>query len=297
MRITHCLISCDSNPEYLEFWPVTAKAWLKLGIQPVLFYIATDENAHPEVVAGCPVYVFEPLPDIPIKIQASTLRFWGCHYYPRDIVLPCDIDLIPLSKKFFVDRLCDISDDSYAHLRPHWRRNQLKDGRPYGRITEEQVLRECPTNEINYLTACYHIARGDTMKRVLDCSDSWENFCRKTVPYWYIRPDGVNCIPLDEQKRRMEAHITPNTGDEIYHSLKVAIAQSHGESVKLLPYSSEEFDWICRTKYGGGWRPYDEEKLRSGFYSAIHCRRPYSEHREIIDNLIDMHDSSTPRTD
>lgn len=289
MRITHCLMSCDSNPDYLEFWPVVAKAWLKLGIRPVLFYIATNKDARPVEVMNTGLHTFEPLPDIPIKIQASTLRYWGCRYYPEDIVIASDVDLIPLSKKFFVDRLQEIENDYYVYIRAYPRPSNK---RKHGLITSPEILRDYPFEAANYLIACYHVGRGDIMSRVWDFSDSWADSCRKMIPYWYmVESGGKRVISYEKQIKRMEKKQAPFCGDEIYPSLRVALSEHTGQDkIKLMTTSEDEFDWIDR--YIGG---HDKDKLRAGRYSAVHCRRPYSKHKQDIDEFLHLHDSLFPQ--
>ena len=293
MRITHCLMSCDSNPEYLEFWPVVAKAWLKLGIQPVLFYIASDKHA-PLEIADCPVHIFDPIPDIPIKLQSYALRLWGCRHYPNDIVVISDIDVIPLSKKFLTDCLRDIDDDYYVHRRVWPRINQKINPRNapnYGRIGSEDILREHAIDHANYLPICYNIARGDIMSRVLGFSDSWENDFRRIVPYWYkASPPGKSFSP-EQLLENMNNHKFPYNGDEIYVSVMVEIARRNGQKVKLLSYSKKDFDWIFRNIPENC----NKEKLRSGYYTCLHAPRPYSKYKEAIDAFLNLHDSLQSR--
>ena len=287
MRITYCLMSCDSNPEYLDFWPVVAKACLKLGMRPVLFYIATDENAIPAAVAGGQVHTFEPIPDIPITIQASTLRYWGCVSYPDDVVMVNDIDLIPLSKKFFIDRLHNINNDDYVHIPPIAR--PLPKPR-YGTITSDDILKNYPIDQAAYLNAVYHIAHGDIMRKVLGFSNSWPESCRKTAPHWYKINRDRKHIPPEKQIEYIRSHHNPSFGDEIYPSIMAAMAEKRGERINLLPYFGDEFSWLNR----GIPKNPDKEKLRSGYYSALHAPRPYSKHKTAIDNFLNLHDSLCP---
>ena len=285
MRITHCLLSCNSNPAYLEFWPVVANACLNLGMRPVLFYIVTDKNALPAAVAGGTVHTFEPLPDISIKIQASILRYWGCRWYLNDIVMAGEMDLIPLSRKFFIDRLRDIDDNSYVQIPASPRLE-------YGIMTSADILHGYPIEKAKYLQACHHIGRGEVMSRVWDFSDSWEASCRQIIPYWYKVDGPGKPIPLADQIKHMQENRQPFRGDEIYPSLRVALLQQQEkERIELLPYSQEEFDWICRvppTPDRGLPDNYSEENLRLGYYSAVHAPRPYSRHRTAIDRLLNL---------
>ena len=43
MKIKYAIMSSDSNPLYLDFWPIVSKVWKeKFDIEPILYYI--DEN-------------------------------------------------------------------------------------------------------------------------------------------------------------------------------------------------------------------------------------------------------------
>ena len=276
-------MSCDSNPEYLDFWPVAAKACLKLGMQPVLFYITTNEHAAPAAVAGGQVHTFEPIPDIPVRIQASMLRYWGCVYYPDDVVMVNDIDLIPLSKKFFIDRLQDIRNDAYVHVPP---RARVREKARYGTITSTEILKNYPIEQATYLNAIYHIARGDIMREVLGFSDSWPESCRKTVSHWYQINQHHQELPLEKKIHNMKFDRDSVFGDEIYPSIMAAMAEKRGRRITLLPYFSEEFTWIERRIRGN----FDKEKLCTGYYSALHASRPYSKYKAVIDDFLDLHD-------
>lgn len=277
MRITHCLMSCDSNPEYLEFWPIAAKGCLRLGIHPVLLYIATDEQRLPESISGASVHTFSPIADIPVIIQAASLRYWGCRYYLRDIVMVNDIDCIVLSKKFFIDRLRDIDDDCYVHV-PCVPRPEYGNMRP-------DIYADEPIDHVYYLNGAYHIARGDIMSRVLDFTDSWEHDCRRWEPYWWRLKRNYERKPWGSQVSLINY---PRAGDEIYSSIRVAMCRER-ERIKLLPYTPKDFHWINRRI-----SKIDKEKLHSGYYSAAHMPRPYSEHKVEIDNFLKLHHSLHP---
>lgn len=267
---------------------MAAEAWLKLGIRPVLFYIATDENVHPEEVADCPVHVFEPLPDIAIKIQASTLRYWGCLHYPEDTVIISDIDLIPLSKRFFIERLREVDADAYVHVPPIPRPDPIP--RPeYGKL-KPQFLQDQPIEHADYLNAVYHIGRGDVMRRVFGFSDSWEDDCRALAPYWYKMDRDREILPPDLP---MDPTHVGHFGDEIGLSIRVALAKQQGrDRIELLPYSESEF-----ARANSTLDAYKEDKLRAGQYPAILSPRPYSKHQETLHTLMALHDSSTPPTE
>ena len=57
MKIDRVILSSDTNPYYLDFWPIVAKAWVKMGIKPTLALVGNE-----------PVEIDESLGDI-IRIK------------------------------------------------------------------------------------------------------------------------------------------------------------------------------------------------------------------------------------
>lgn len=93
-KLKRALVASDTNPNYITFWPLVAKAWKKLGLQPTLALIAPPEF---EVNTSCgEVIRFDPIPDIPTSFQAQVIRLLAPAYFPLDEIVIADIDLIPL---------------------------------------------------------------------------------------------------------------------------------------------------------------------------------------------------------
>lgn len=92
--LKRALVASDTNPTYIAFWPLVAKAWKKLGLQPTLVLIAPPDF---EVDTTCgDVIRFDPIPDIPTSFQAQVIRLLAPAYFPYDETVIADIDLIPL---------------------------------------------------------------------------------------------------------------------------------------------------------------------------------------------------------
>ena len=118
MKIQYALMSCNSNPRYAGYWPVVAAAWLKLNITPVLFFIPNNpKHQLPEAPGGI-VHTVPHIEDVPIIIQALMLPFWGSYLYPNATIITTDINLFPLSNRFFHTQLTTYPDHAYLHLQP-----------------------------------------------------------------------------------------------------------------------------------------------------------------------------------
>ncbi len=292
MKIKYALMSSNSDPKYLDFWPAAAEAWQKLGITPALFYIpdhAADAPVVPQEVAGTEVHTVPLLPDVHIVMQASLLRYWGSCKYPNDVVIISDIDLLPLSRQFFIEQLVEVADDRYVHLKfdnARYKHFYLCDAAAGARHD---------ATRIRYLPACYHIAKGGLMHAVWwgsDVADSsgetgsapsdWKSCCERVLPY-FRRREGEDMkhtfAPKTDTAQESGNGIFNRFGDELYSSARVH-RFAHQEVFHYVTYPAQQYYFLNRN----AWM-YDPERLRQGYYSAAHLPRPYGQYKSAIDAL------------
>lgn len=114
--IDRVIIATDSNPAYIEFWPIVAKAWSdRIGIRPTLALIAHDDVQIDESLGD--VIRFEPLEGIPTPLQAQAIRLLLPAYFPDECCIISDMDMIPLNKDYFVNSIADLPDDVFVVYR------------------------------------------------------------------------------------------------------------------------------------------------------------------------------------
>lgn len=153
MKIDYAVHSSDGNPYYLDFWPIVAPLWRRWGIEPLLVYIDYDyETKQIDETCGT-VIRMKPLENIPIYFQCQWVRFWIPSQYPDKISILSDIDMLPISKQYFVDIPAKYSANMYIHLNA----NKFPE----------------------ILNVCYHIAKGSLFKTVLELDDEWINSCTR----------------------------------------------------------------------------------------------------------------------
>jgi len=103
--------------------------------------------------------------DIPISTQTQCSRIWYSGMCEEDIVITTDIDMLPLSTKYFVDLIDDIDDNKYIHLNP--------------------------LNNNTYFPVCYNVGKSTIMKDIFNIDDDWEVFMRKLI-HWSHRDECVD---------------------------------------------------------------------------------------------------------
>ena len=152
-KIEKVVMSCDSNPLYLDFWPIVSQVWKqKFGIEPILLFFG-DKTSHKLSEEFGKVVEFPILPDVPIHLQTLWARYWYTQTEPETVFTVSDIDMVPLSKFYFVEQIKNLPSDSYAHINP-------------------DPLINSP------LSTCYHIAKGKVFKDILSLDDKWDQSVR-----------------------------------------------------------------------------------------------------------------------
>lgn len=113
LKIDRVILGCDANPMYLEFWPMVAKTWKEIvGIQPTLALIASSDVKIDESLGD--VIRFEPIAGIPTAFQAQIIRLLLPIYFPNEVCIISDMDMIPLQRDFFVHNLAPVALDNFV---------------------------------------------------------------------------------------------------------------------------------------------------------------------------------------
>jgi hypothetical protein len=149
------ILSCDDNPYYADFWPMTRDIWKRrFDIEPKLVYI--DDGKEAEGFEDG-ILRIKKIDGIPVHLQAQMARIYYAKMFPDDICLLSDIDMFPVSKSFFNKRkiidLCD--QNTFYHLNPESR-------------------------EFGQLPICYYCGYGSLYERLLD-GMPWPDFIKSIV--------------------------------------------------------------------------------------------------------------------
>jgi len=248
MKIEYAIHSSDSNSMYLDFWPIVSKIWkVKFDIAPLLIYIDENHDIDIDDTYG-EVIKFKPVKDIPVYLQNLWVRYWYPSQKPDSISILSDIDMLPLSRKYFVDNIAEIPDDFYVHINP------------------------C-LESYGIIPSCYHIGRGSKYKEVLDLHDNWED----SIKFIFNLKNGKD--PGGELSGK-----DCWFADEYYGSKKV-MERFHGSGdVVLIPRDGGQNGFrIDRPAWG-----YDPDLVSQEYYYDCHSIRPYQDHKEEIDKLVDL---------
>ena len=153
MSLDYVIVGSNTNPMYLEFWDVISKVWKeKFNVIPVLGLICDEDSEIYEDKYGL-VKKFKQVKGVDTALQSQIVRL----YLPKFLDGKClisDIDMIPLSPKYFQENLSKVNNENVV-------------------IYSSDNL-GCIQN--NMYPMCYISAHSNTFKNVLSLDISWNEF-------------------------------------------------------------------------------------------------------------------------
>lgn len=139
-KIDRAILSSDANPMYLDFWPLVAKAWQRIGIRPTLALIAPATVTVDESLGD--VIRFEPIEGVSTALYAQVIRLFLPAYFEEDVCILSDIDMLPINKEYYLKDIINLPRNSFVVYR-----ESLVDGSPR-------------------YSMCYNVACGKTFKEI-----------------------------------------------------------------------------------------------------------------------------------
>lgn len=260
MRPEIALHSCDSNPMYLDFWPLVSKVWrLRMGIEPILVYIDENHDIPIDTTYGR-IIKLKPIPGIPTYMHSVWGRFWAATLFPNKVCIVSDIDMFPISKTYFIKQLQNVPDNKYVHLYS-----------PTSKVNVSIRTRHqlwCSSESI--FPVCYHVGKGALLASVLKINPNWESSVRDLANHSY---ESKGTHAADAANR-------PKWGiDEDY-------------TTKLLNEHPDKSIFYFLSRYHlrldrGGWI-YDPSDIKQDAYGDCHSVRPLSdpENRAKVNALL-----------
>jgi len=114
LELKRVILATDENPFYIEFWPIVAKTWSAMGFRPTLALIS-DHDCVDSTIGD--VVRFDPIPGFSTAMQAQVYRLFLPALFPEDGCIISDIDMIPISKDYFVENAHPCSESAFLIYR------------------------------------------------------------------------------------------------------------------------------------------------------------------------------------
>jgi hypothetical protein len=256
MKVNKVIMGSTCHPFYFDFWPIVSKIWkLKFNIHPVLVLIHDDESIRASEEFGSVIYQ-KPIKDVPLNIQAQCCRYFFPRIEPEITWMISDIDMLPISKYYFIDNISSIPDDKFVNLNAH---------------------------SIAANPACYNVAKGKTYTEVLNLPETFEEFLKQTE--WWKR---------GELHRPGGGLVCNNwCTDEEYSNQMIKKYHDTVDSTKFINpprpggYCARRVDRIA-------WKKWTHEQVIQEFVLDAHSLRPYSDNKHEINTLVNLILNKTP---
>jgi hypothetical protein len=154
MKIDYVIVSTDNNPLYSEFWEPVKKLWFKLiGIKPLLVKISDNNDVYES--DDCVIRNIKKVEGIDTGFQSQIARMYVTKYYEDKVCLTSDIDMLPLSKKYFTDDITEFDSDSLI------------------------IFSSDAYQGVERYPICYNAAKGKLFNEIMNFEDSFELYCQK----------------------------------------------------------------------------------------------------------------------
>lgn len=253
MRIDNVIFGVNADPMYYQFWNTVSKIFkVKFGIHPVLCFCG---NVKPEYNLGedyGTIIEFPIAEDVPEYLHATWVRFYCAKMFPDAVCLLGDIDMLPISRNFYIDNLVDVSDDHFTHI--------LADAYCPGDFDRwRQHVKDYT------VPAHHHVAKGSLYQDVFRFEDTWIKEIRKFA-------NTKLGVPHPERPGW-----TYWCADEVYPTIMMRAYCDNGGIIQTPGYTQK---MLSRP-----YHHYTQEDLSSDRYFACHSPRPYAMHMEWIDKL------------
>ncbi len=274
MRLSRCLVASDSNPDYVGFVDLVRSAWRDcVGIDLSLVLVASqlppNVGRHEDVVT-----MFEPVPDVPTAFQAQCIRLlWPSMMRDDGAVIISDMDMAPLSRRYFTAALPTLPDDSFV------------------------VYRSGLLEAVGQLPICYNAARPGTWAEVFpgmrdpqDVRDVLANWWQIASPSWELRKVGNNGWTFDQShlfdrvtawsETKPEAHLVKLDDRALrfrrFHRRKATL----GAESRLFPVQ----EWVLG------------HAIRRGYFTDSHLEQPPDLNARLNGSIVAHATGETART-
>lgn len=156
MKIDRVIISTTSHKKYLDFWPIVSKSWQNFGVVPTLIYTSNKKiKFDPQYeVININIKEIDPI------FAAQNSRLLVPSLFPNDVCILSDLDIMPLSKKYFFDKIKKFDSEDFVIYRPD----------------------ACPPN---MLALCFNASVGKTWSELFEVS-SYSDI-KEQLSKWYSK--------------------------------------------------------------------------------------------------------------
>ena len=157
MKIDKVILSCTDD-SYFDYYKIVSLAWEQIGVETVLFLI-TDSNEKRDNVINFNVKNIDNI------FISQNIRLLGPALFPDSTCIISDIDMMPMSKKYFQNNIKEFSDENFI------------------------LYRNKATKDTMY-PICYNAAKGSLWSEIFSVKN--KNDIVEKLGFWYAEQSNIN---------------------------------------------------------------------------------------------------------
>jgi hypothetical protein len=260
MKIDKLIVSVD-NSHYKDYWPLIAKVVKKvLKVTPILIKVG-DEDSDFFFDGNGLVKNVKAIDGVETRIQTLLYRLYATKWFPEDVCLISDIDMMVLSEEYFSEQIKDIPDDDFVVY------------------TADAYKKE--TFGFPVFGLCYNAAKGKVFNNILEFGNSFEEF--------YNRVKETSGAEWFSDEIYLTTKINEKSDQYNIHKFERGIYENYFCPTRIekwnfpIPYKDQQ---MLENNLREG--TYDLEKLKNGEYYDCHCARPYGWYKKEIHDVADV---------
>ena len=106
MKLKYCLVACDLNDTYLQYYPFVKKYWKDIVNIDTILILISEHIPDSLLRYKDDIILYKPIENIPTAFQAQCIRvLYPCLIETEETIIISDMDLIPLNKMYYVDNI------------------------------------------------------------------------------------------------------------------------------------------------------------------------------------------------
>jgi hypothetical protein len=283
MKIDKIVFSSSASAEYAPFWNLQAQIWkTKFGIEPICLLFGKKSEVSMSEEHG-KVIEMETDPSLPWSVQMVWSKFDYPTHDPDSTYLIGDIDLIPLQRAHFVDKIAGVDDNAYVHLNASGI-SAPRLGVQNGFLTHgsQRHALDKGANGGADLPAHYHVAKG----RAFELLTQGRPFLDQVRHI--VNSDRYGLGPMGDKNLTKESAYHYYWCGEEHYSSEVICDAIRGGSLNFVPiyyHNGNGHDRVDRDAFRADYA-YDHGKAAAQGFVDVHCARPYSRQEEQLARLL-----------
>lgn len=189
MKLDYAIVGSNNDPMYLDFWPIISKVWKTVfNITPVLGLITDGDEEIINDEFGI-IFKLNQIDGYSDGLLSQLVRMYLPKYLNGNCIIS-DIDMIPLSKKYFIEDLKKYNDDDFIIMSSH----------------HPQTIGS------NQYPMCYVAGNDKIFKEIFSLNDKWEDFLKKIPDNgWYT--DQLHLYNVVNSNKRVSFKFPQRSGD------------------------------------------------------------------------------------